>query len=82
MGGNLTQGFVGPLMGSVCPGTIAEEIEDAICRQRGEVPDFEAAKGALIRLLDEAGVDVFLQTVVIGAEMDGEHLRRVKTAGK
>jgi hypothetical protein len=82
VGGNLTQGFVGPLLGGVCPGTIAEEIEAAICNAPGQVPDFEQAKIALTRLLDEAGVDVFLQTSVIDAEMQGARLRRVLTAGK
>ena len=30
VGGNLTLGYVGPLLGKVCPGTVAEEIEDAL----------------------------------------------------
>ena len=82
VGGNLTQGYVGPLLGDVCPGTIVEEIEDAICLQRGAVPDFEVAKIALIRLLDEAGVDVYLQTTVAGAVKEGERLKQVRTVGK
>lgn len=82
VGGNLTQGYVGPLLGGVCPGTIAEEIEDAICARRGAVPDFETAKIALVQLLDEAGVDLYLQTVVAGAVKEGEHLKQVKTVGK
>jgi hypothetical protein len=82
VGGNLTQGFVGPLLGDVCSGTIAEEIEAAICNAPGQVPDFEQAKIALTRLLDEAGVDVFLQTSVIDAEVEEARLRRVLTAGK
>ncbi len=82
VGGNLTLGYVGPLLGKVCPGTIAEEIEDAICAQRGAVPDFEKAKIALTALIDEAGVDVYLQTCVIGAEKVDEKLERIHTAGK
>lgn len=82
VGGNLTLGCVGPLMGTVCEGTIGEEIEDAICVSRGTVPDFELAKIKLIGLLDEAGVDVFLQTSVIGAEKEGETIRSIRTAGK
>ena len=82
VGGNLTQGYVGPLLGKVCPGTIAEEIEAAICAKRGAVPDFEKAKIALTALLDEAGVDVFLQTSVVGAERVGERVERIQTAGK
>ena len=82
VGGNLTLGYVGPLLGNVCPGTIAEEIEAAICPEKGLIPDFEQAKIALITLLDNAGVDVYLQTTVIGAEKDGEQLKKIRTAGK
>lgn len=82
VGGNLTLGYVGPLLGKVCPGTIAEEIEDAICAKRGAVPDFERAKIALTSMLDEAGVDVYLQTSVIGAEKIGEKIKTVYTVGK
>ncbi len=62
VGGNLTMGYVGPLLGKVCAGTVAEEIEAAICAKRGAVPDFEKAKIALTDLLESAGVDVYLQT--------------------
>lgn len=82
VGGNLTLGYVGPLLGKVCSGTIAEEIEDAICAKRGAVPDFERAKIALTSMLDEAGVDVYLQTSVIGAERIGETIKTVYTVGK
>lgn len=82
VGGNLTLGYVGPLLGKVCPGTIAEEIEDAICAKRGAVPDFEKAKIALTALLDEAGVDVYLQTCVIGSQKVGEKIEKIDTAGK
>ena len=82
VGGNLTLGYVGPLLGKVCPGTVAEEIEDAICSKRGAVPDFEKAKIVLTALLDEAGVDVYLQTCVIGAKKVGEKIEKIDTAGK
>lgn len=82
VGGNLTQGYVGPLLGKVCAGTVAEEIEAAICAKRGAVPDFEKAKIALTDMLDRAGVDVFLQTAVIGAEKVGERIEKIHTAGK
>lgn len=82
VGGNLTIGYVGPLLGGVCAGTMAEEIEARICPAFGLVPDFEKAKIELTAMLDEAGVDVFLQTVVTGADMDGEHLKSVSTHGK
>ena len=82
VGGNLTLGYVGPLLGKICAGTIAEELEDAICIKRKNVPDFERAKIALTELLDEAGVDVYLQTCVIGSEKSGERIEKIYTAGK
>lgn len=82
VGGNLTMGYVGPILGSVCAGTIAEEIEDAVCYARGLCPDFERAKIALTALLDDAGVDVYLQTVVTGVIKEEEHLTAVQTHGK
>ena len=82
VGGNLTLGYVGPLMGRVCAGTMAEEIEDLICTKRGKVPDFERAKIALIEVLDKAGIDVFLQTAVVGAVKNGERLEKIRTVGK
>ena len=71
VGGNLTNGYVGPLLGSVCPGTMAEEIEAAICPDKGACPDFETAKIRLTELLDDAGVDIRLQTYVTGAVREG-----------
>lgn len=82
VGGNLTQGYVGPIMGGICKGTIGEEIEDAICAQRGMTPDFEKAKIELIMKLYEAGVDVYLQTVVTGVKKTGDHLDSLQTFGK
>ena len=82
VGGNLTQGYVGPIMGGICPGTIGEEIEDAVCIQRGITPDFELAKIALITMLHEAKVDVYLQTMATGVEKSGEKIDTVHTCGK
>jgi hypothetical protein len=82
VGGNLTQGYVGPIMGGICAGTIGEEIEDSVCVQRGICPDFEKAKIELIKKLYEAGVDVYLQTLVTGVEKNGECIKAVHTLGK
>lgn len=82
VGGNLTLGYVGPLLGSVCKGTIAEELEDAICENRGDCPDFEKAKIALTFMLDNAGVDLFLQTMVTDVSKDGSMITTVHTYGK
>ena len=47
VGGNLTLGCVGPLLGEVSGGTMGEEIEARICKSRGLVPDFELAKKSI-----------------------------------
>jgi len=82
VGGNLTQGYVGPIMGGIYAGTIGEEIEDSVCVQRGICPDFEKAKIELIKKLYEAGIDVYLQTLVTGVEKNGECIKAVHTLGK
>lgn len=82
VGGNLTLGYVGPLLGTVQPGTIVDKIEAALGATKAEVPNFENAKIVLTELLYDAGVDVYLQTSVVGAKKTGEHLDTVYTAGK
>ena len=82
VGGNLTTGYVGPILGSVCEGTIAQEIEDAICPRRGVSPDFETAKCVLTSVIDENGIDLFLQSLVTDVKKDGEHINAVVINGK
>lgn len=82
VGGNLTQGYVGPLLGEVCKGTIGEEIERIICPKGSTTPDFEYAKGALIKLLSEANVDVYLQTVVSNVTKKDDKIEIIHTSGK
>ena len=82
VGGNLTQGYVGPLLGGTCAGTMSEEIARRVCPVPGAVPDFEWAKTALTEMLAEAGVDVYLQEGVTSVERDGEMLRSVTSDGK
>ena len=82
VGGNLTQGYVGPFLGEVCSGTIGEEIERAVCPQGGSTSDFEYAKGALISLLEETNIDVYLQTVVTHVEKNEKIINKIHTAGK
>ena len=82
VGGNLTMGYVGPLLGGVCKGTIAEEIEDAICKKRGLCPDFEKAKIVLTDLLYDAGVDLYLQTSLASVEREDKQVKSIRTIGK
>lgn len=82
VGGNLTQGFVGPLLGAVCKGTVVEEIERAICPKGSTTPDFELAKVVLTDLLDNANVDLYLQTVITHVNKCAQSIQKVHTAGK
>ncbi|MBR6789433.1 MAG: FAD-dependent oxidoreductase [Oscillospiraceae bacterium] len=82
VGGNLTAGYVGPIMGSVCSGTIASEIGKLVCPNGDFCPDFERSKYELTMLLVREKVDVYLQTMVIGAEKENGLIRRIETCGK
>ena len=82
IGGNLTQGYVGPLLGGTCAGTMSEEIARLVCPVPHAVPDFEWAKTALTEMVADAGVDVYLQQAVVSVERDGEMLHSVTADGK
>ncbi len=78
VGGNLTLGNVTTIMGTVAPGTISAEI----CRllnapDGGTAIDPELAKLQLTRLLQDAGVQLFLQTPVVDAIVEDGAVRGV-----
>lgn len=72
VGGNLTAGYVGPILGSVGPGTMRDEIcgllgvrDNDWIGEQGNAHNFEEAKFALADLIaKERNIDVFLQTAV------------------
>ncbi|MBQ3340688.1 MAG: FAD-dependent oxidoreductase [Kiritimatiellae bacterium] len=86
LGGNLTLGHVSPILGKVCPGTMADEVRrllnanhlDAqkVMTRNGpeEHIDHEEAKGILAKLCAEAGVTVLLCAPVVDAQMDGRRV--------
>jgi len=80
LGGNLTLGYVGPMMGGTSEGTISEEIHRRLRVVPREVHDFEQAKIELPILVAEAGIDLFLQTVVADVRMQGYELTGVVVA--
>ena len=82
VGGNLTQGYVGPLLGGTCAGTMSEEIAQRICPVPGAVPDFEWAKDVLTDMLAGAGVDVYLQETLVSVEREGDMIRSFTADGK
>lgn len=81
-GGNLTSGCVGPILGSVSPGTMRDEVvallgvpDNDMDGTTGVAHDMERAKIALTKLLDEKNLDVYLQTPVADAWMEGNRIR-------
>ena len=83
LGGNLTLGHVSPILGKVCPGTMADEVRRLLNANHLDAPkvmtrngpeehiDHEEAKGILARLCADAGVTVLLCAPVVDAQMDG-----------
>lgn len=72
LGGNLTAGYVGPILGSVGEGTMRDELcsllgvmENDWIGEKGVAHDFEMAKLAIAEwIASEKGIDVFLQTSI------------------
>ena len=87
LGGNLTLGHVSPILGKVCPGTMADEVRrllnanhldsQKVMTRNGpeEHIDHEEAKGILAKLCADAGVTVLLCASVVDAVMDGNCVR-------
>ncbi|MBI9095916.1 MAG: FAD-dependent oxidoreductase [Sphaerochaeta sp.] len=72
VGGNLTSGYIGPIMGGTSHGTISEEIHRRLKVEPRKVHNFEQAKIELALLLQEAGVDLFLQCSLADVLMEEE----------
>ena len=86
LGGNLTLGHVSPILGKVCPGTMADEIRRLLNANHLDAPkvmtrngpeehiDHEEAKGILAKLCADAGVTVLLCAPVVDAQMEGRRV--------
>lgn len=82
IGGNLTSGLVGPVMGRTSKGTMTDEINNLI---GGDVPiklafDPEQAKIKLTQLLEDNGVEFRLQTPIVDVLMENNTITGVITA--
>ena len=78
VGGNLTIGHVGPVMGKVASGTMGEEIAALLRAETNQqAPDTERAKIVLVRLLENEGVNLYLQSPVVEVTMEGTSLHGV-----
>lgn len=89
LGGNLTVGHVGPILGEVAPGGMRDELlellgvpNNDILGVVGVAHDVEKAKRVLINFVREADVDVYMQTAVCDVVMEGNVLRGVIVTGK
>ena len=89
VGGNLTTGYVGPILGMVGKGTMRDEIvellgvpENDMIGQTGRAHDFERAKMLLAQFVNHPNIDVYLQTTVTDVVKEGDSLvGLVVTAG-
>ena len=81
LGGNLTIGAVGPLMGSVAKGTMRDELggmlrvaHNNMQATNGHVHDMQNAKRLILEFLLDAGVTIYIQTTVVDVIKDGDTL--------
>ena len=79
VGGNLTAGYVGPILGMVGKGTMRDELvrllgvpENDMIGETGKAHDVERAKLLLARWVNHENIDVYLQSTVAGVHKDGE----------
>lgn len=87
VGGNLTAGYVGPVLGMVSKGTMRDEIveilgipENDMLGYTGKAHDFEKAKLALAEFVNHENIDVYLQTSVFDVLKDGDRVTGVVLA--
>lgn len=84
LGGNLTAGAVGPIMGSVAKGTMRDELtsllgvgHNDIQGRKGHVHDMDHSKRVIAEFLEHAGVDVYLQTPVVDSIVENNAVKGV-----
>lgn len=90
VGGNLTAGYVGPILGMVGKGTMRDELvellgvpQNDMIGQTGFAHDFEMAKITLAEFVNHPNISVFLQTTVTDVVKEGDALKGlVVTAGE
>lgn len=82
VGGNLTAGYVGPVLGMVGTGTMRDELVDILeipdndmIGVTGKAHDFEKAKLSLAEFVNHPNIDVYLQSTVYDAIMEGNRIK-------
>ena len=89
VGGNLSAGHVGPILGMVSKGTMRDELvrllgvpDNDMIGEVGVAHDMERAKRELARFVDHPNIDVYLQTAVSDALTEGDALTGLVLASK
>lgn len=88
-GGNLTCGHVGPILGMVGEGTMRDELmallgvpDNDMIGRVGVAHDMQRAKTVLTKFIDHENIDVYLQTMVSDALMEGRRVTGVVVSTK
>lgn len=74
IGGNLTSGFVGPMMGGYTDGSISEELNRILNRLTRLHHNVEEAKIKLTKWVEDNDVEVFLNCPVVDVITDGNKI--------
>ena len=89
VGGNLTVGHVGPILGMVSKGTMRDDLVSMLCVPQndmlgeiGVAHDTEEAKRILANFANHENITVYLQTAVSDVVMDGNTITGVVVTGK
>ena len=84
VGGNLTTGYVGPILGMVGKGTMRDELvellgvpENDMIGETGRAHDFEMAKIRLMQFVNHPNIEVYLQTTVTDVIKEGDTLKGI-----
>lgn len=88
VGGNLTAGYVGPILGMVGKGTMRDEIvallgvpENDMIGETGRAHDVEQAKYKLAEFVCHPNIDVYLQCTVCDTLKEGDAVTGIVVAG-
>lgn len=83
IGGNLTVGHIGPIMGSVSKGTLADEVLNILqVRESGKHHDIEMAKINLTAWIKKEKIDLYLQSPVVEVIKETDVVKGVMIGGQ
>lgn len=89
VGGNLTVGFVGPILGMVGKGTMRDELvkllevpENDMIGETGRAHDFEHAKYVLSEFVNHENIHVYLQSAIYDVVMKNHSVQGVLVSAK